>query len=59
VQTDDRKAIGVGLVLWLLAFAGVALSASPDEGTIRTLIIGVAFGVIALAYTVIRSRRAK
>jgi hypothetical protein len=60
VKTDDRKAMLVGVVLWLIAL-GVALIVVPPLADVRaelviwTCVIGIALGLILLIYTQRRS----
>ncbi len=56
VKTDDRKAILVGLALWVLGLAAVAifiapLTAAGDGWWLWTCVAGFALGLIALLYT--------
>ncbi len=64
VKTDDRKAVLVGLVLWLLAliptlvFAG-PLTRSGDAWWLWTVVVGIALGVAGLAYLTARRHRSR
>jgi len=56
VKTDDRKVILVGLVLWILALAGmlVFLPALQDSGLVWllwTVVVGLGLGLVLLVYT--------
>ena len=55
VQSDDRKAILVGLVLWLVALGGLLLflPAILDDGRgwwLWTVLIGLALGLVLLVF---------
>lgn len=56
LKTDDRKAILVGFVLWLVAL-GALLLALPtlldrgDEWWLWTALVGLGLGVVMLLYT--------
>jgi hypothetical protein len=59
VKTDDRKVILVGLVLWILALAGmlVFLPALQDSGLVWllwTVVVGLGLGLVLLVYSVKR-----
>ena len=59
VKTDDRKVILVGLVLWILALAGmlVFLPALQESGLVWllwTVVVGLGLGLVLLVYTVKR-----
>ncbi|TAL41431.1 MAG: DUF2530 domain-containing protein [Salinibacterium sp.] len=56
VQTDDRKAILVGIVLWVIGLAAAVfyigpLTAAGDAWWLWTCVTGLALGVIGLLYT--------
>ncbi|MEO6117332.1 MAG: DUF2530 domain-containing protein [Pseudolysinimonas sp.] len=56
VKTDDRKAVLVGLVLWLVALGGLLVFLAPllarDRGWwLWTVLIGLGIGLILLVYT--------
>ena len=56
VKTDDRKVILVGLVLWILALAGmlVFLPALQESGLVWllwTVVVGFGLGLVLLVYT--------
>jgi FtsH-binding integral membrane protein len=56
VKTDDRKVILVGLVLWILALAGmlVFLPALQESGLVWllwTVVVGLGLGLVLLVYT--------
>ena len=56
VKTDDRKVILVGLVLWILALAGmlVFLPALQESGLVWllwTVVVGLGLGLGLLVYT--------
>ena len=55
VQTDDRKAILVGLVLWLAALAGLLVFLNPiiEAGHgwwLWTAVVGLALGLVLLVF---------
>lgn len=55
VKTDDRKAILVGLVLWLVALAGLLLFLAPTLASghgwwLWTVLIGLALGLVLLVF---------
>ena len=55
VQSDDRKAILVGLTLWLVALAGLLLFLTPilDSGRgwwLWTGVIGLGLGLVLLVF---------
>lgn len=61
VATDDRKAVLVGVVLWVialvLAFVVPAVSAINASGTwFYTCLVGIGLGLIGLVYTHRRHR---
>ena len=62
MKTDDRAAIGTGLVLWAIA-AAIAivfarqLSASGAGWVVATAVVGVALGVIGLVYAQVKHVR--
>lgn len=62
VETDDRRAIGVGLAVWVVGLV-IALALSPsmrdDPFLIVTCATGVALGVAGLIYTQARARKAR
>ena len=54
-KTDDRKAILVGLVLWLVALAGLllflpAILASGHGWWLWTVLIGLGLGLVLLVF---------
>lgn len=56
VKTDDRKVVLVGLVLWIVALAGMLafLSALQDSGLVWllwTVVVGFGLGLVLLVYT--------
>ncbi|MBX3089417.1 MAG: DUF2530 domain-containing protein [Cryobacterium sp.] len=56
VKTDDRKAMLVGLVLWLLALVGLllflgSLVSSGLQWWLWTCVVGLALGLIGLVFT--------
>ena len=59
VKTDDRKVILVGLVLWILALAGMLafLPALQESGLVWllwTVVVGLGLGLVLLVYTTVR-----
>jgi hypothetical protein len=59
MQTDDRKVILVGLVLWIVALAGMLafLPALQSSGLVRLLwtgVVGLGLGLVLLVYCVKR-----
>ena len=62
VKTDDRKAVLVGLVAWLLAFGGLLLFlpsvlASRSGWWLWTVLVGLGIGLVLLVYTHLRQSR--
>ena len=62
VQTDDRAAFLVGIVLWLLALVAIVmflapLSAAGNGWWLWIAVTGVVLGIIGLLYTHLRGRR--
>ena len=60
LKTDDRKVILVGLVLWILALAGMLLflGALQESGLVWllwTVVVGLGLGLVLLAYTTKRA----
>ena len=56
VKTDDRKAVLVGLVLWIIALGGLLLFLGllVETGHIWwlwTCVVGLALGLVGLLYT--------
>jgi len=56
VKTDDRKAVLVGLVLWIVALGGLLLFLPTlvDNGLgwwLWTCVVGLALGLVGLLYT--------
>jgi fatty acid desaturase len=56
VKTDDRKAILVGLVLWLIALGGLLvmlpmLIDTDNVWWLWTCVVGLGFGLVGLLYT--------
>ena len=56
VKTDDRKAVMVGLVIWVLALATVTLVGGmlfPDSRDLLlwTCVAGISLGLLGLVYT--------
>ena len=56
VKTDDRKVVLVGLVLWILALAGMLLflGALEDSGFVWllwTVVCGLGLGLVLLVFT--------
>ena len=56
VKTDDRKVILVGLVLWILALAGMLLFLRQlqESGLVWllwTVVVGLGLGLVLLVYT--------
>ena len=55
VQTDDRKAIVVGLALWLVALGFFLLFLAPllaagDRWWLWTCVVGLGLGLVGLVY---------
>jgi len=60
--TDDRKAMAIGLALWLVALVGViialpTLTAGDQAWWLEMCVTGLVLGVIGIAYTQWRRRR--
>lgn len=56
VKTDDRKVVLVGLVLWILALAGMLafLGRLQESGLVWllwTVVVGFGLGLVLLVYT--------
>ena len=56
VVTDDRKAVLVGLVLWVVALV-VVLIVAAGPTAIWVCAVGIALGLIGLVYTQVRRTR--
>ncbi|TQO20617.1 uncharacterized protein DUF2530 [Rhodoglobus vestalii] len=59
VETDDRKAMLVGIVLWVLALAVLLLFIEPLNAAgnlwwLWTAVAGLALGLVGLMYTHVR-----
>jgi len=62
VKTDDRKAVLVGLALWVVALAVLLIFITPitaagDGWWLWTIVTGLALGVVMLVYTHWRHRK--
>jgi len=62
VKTDDRRAVVVGLALWLFALVVVVIVGIPlgvtDRGTwVGTIVVGLVLGVLGLGYLTVARRR--
>ena len=62
IVTDDRKAMAIGLALWLVALVGViialpTLTAGDQAWWLEMCVTGLVLGVIGIAYTQWRRRR--
>ena len=62
VKTDDRRAVVVGLALWLFALVVVVIVGVPlgvsDRGTwVGTIVVGLVLGVLGLGYLTVTRRR--
>jgi hypothetical protein len=60
-QTDDRKAVLVGLGLWVVGFVVVLiflrpLAASGDGWWLWTIVVGLVLGLVGLAYLTVKRR---
>ena len=56
VATDDRKAVLVGLVLWVIALV-VVLVVAPGAMAIWVCAVGIVLGLVGLVYTQVRRAR--
>ncbi|MDQ1574861.1 MAG: hypothetical protein QOH55_11 [Microbacteriaceae bacterium] len=61
VQTDDRRAVLAGLVLWLVALVALLLLAGELVAGghlwwLWTVVVGLALGVVGLIYLSVRRR---
>ena len=61
VETDDRRAVLVGLSLWLVALVvvlvfGGQLAAAGDGWWFWTVIVGLVLGLVGLAYLTVKRR---
>ncbi|TPW72878.1 DUF2530 domain-containing protein [Schumannella sp. 10F1B-5-1] len=64
VKTDDRAAILVGLVLWILALCGMLIGLRPlvaggHEGWLWTAVVAITLGLVGLVYAQIRRGRVR
>ncbi|MGN6204349.1 DUF2530 domain-containing protein [Humibacter sp.] len=64
MKTDDRAALGVGTVLWVVASVVAAVFAAPlaasGHGWVpATTVVGVVLGLIGLVYAQVSRMRAK
>jgi hypothetical protein len=59
VKTDDRRAVLVGLGLWVIALVVVLIVGGPLVGGtwIWTIVVGIALGVFGLGYLTVTRRR--
>ena len=60
VKTDDRRAVVVGLALWVLALVVVLVVGGPALGGgtwLWTIVVGLALGVVGLVYLTVTRRR--
>ena len=57
VQTDDRKPVLIGLAAWLVALVVLILVRALNTVVLFTVVTGLAIGVIALGYTLVRRRK--
>jgi hypothetical protein len=62
MKTDDRKVVLVGLVLWVIALAGLLIFVRPllDGGHgfwLWTVVVGITIGLVGLVYTTWRQGR--
>jgi hypothetical protein len=56
VKTDDRKAVLVGILLWIVALGGLLVFLGPlvESGNVWwlwTCVVGLALGLVGLLYT--------
>ncbi|GIT80380.1 hypothetical protein LLS1_20490 [Leifsonia sp. LS1] len=56
VKTDDRRAVLVGLALWVLALV-VVLIAGPGGVWTWTVVVGLALGVLGMVYLTVTRRK--
>ena len=60
-KTDDRRAIAVGLIGWIVALVVVFIAMNPFDGgnpiIAWTCAAGIALGIAGLGYTNARHRR--
>ena len=60
VKTDDRRAVIVGLALWVVALVVVLIVGEPvvASGTwLWTIVVGLVLGVLGLGYLTVKRRR--
>ena len=57
VKTDDRRAVLVGLGLWLIALVVVLVVGVGTVTWMWTIVVGLILGVLGLGYLTVRRRR--
>ena len=57
VKTDDRRAVLVGLALWLIALVVVLAMGLGTVTWMWTIVVGLILGVLGLGYLTVRRRR--
>lgn len=61
VQTDDRKAFGVGLIAWTVALVLLLVFFAPLQASggawwVWTAVAGIALGLLGILYTQLKRR---
>lgn len=62
VATDDRKVVLVGLILWVIALAGLLVFLRPllaggNGFWLWTVVVGIGLGIFGLVYTSVRQSK--
>ncbi|MEN0083654.1 MAG: DUF2530 domain-containing protein [Leifsonia sp.] len=56
-KTDDRRAVLVGLVLWVVALIVVLAVGGGGTTAMWTVVVGLALGALGMGYLTITRRR--
>ena len=57
VKTDDRRAVLVGLGLWVVALVVLLIVGVPSGTWLWTVVVGLVLGVLGLGYLTVTRRR--